>query len=268
MRKRVILAAVLVVLTVIPFQTEASAQMIRFVALWEVPGNDGVLDEWYRKTHSQECLERVGPWLRRYWTYRSYRLGPEVDKFNVTRYRVTEMWYESVASRDEAVVNFGALSPPPVSEPEPGDKRLMGQIFIPANPTERFVDAAPPPRQEPYFRWLMVIRYPEGVTREEGDAWYTQVHAPEIGKLPGVLRFVSYASVDNPPAGLRASQSWARMSELWFDNYDAWKSVFLDRPPAFTVPEWGGAFPFVEIVSTFCGDRPDMDFLHGKRRIP
>lgn len=114
----------------------------------------------------------------------------------------------------------------------------------------------------------MVIRYPEGVSREKGDAWYTQVHAPELSKLPGVLRFVSFASVENPPDEARASRSWARMSELWFDDYKAWKNVFLDAPSAFTVPEWGGEFPFVQIVSTFCGDRPDMDFLQGKRRIP
>ena len=92
MRTRIRIIAGTLLLTSLLLGASAPAQMIRFVALWEIPGDNGVLDEWYRQVHSQECLERVGPWLRRYWTYRSYALGPEIQRFNVTQYRVTEMW--------------------------------------------------------------------------------------------------------------------------------------------------------------------------------
>ena len=264
MLKRQLAIAGVVSLIAFAAPVDSSAQMIRFIALWELAGDDGTLDEWYRQTHSQEVLERVGPWLTRYWTYRSHRLGPEVDRFNVTRYRVTEMWYPSVQFRDEASENMGQLSPAPPSHKESGDKTLISRIFVPANPTERFVKLIPPHRERPYFRWLMMLRFPEDVSTEEADAWYTDVHAPELAEVPGVLRFVSHKAISDPSE----DRDWTRYSELWFDSYDGWKNAFLDSKLKFTNPPWDGGFPFADMISTFTADRPDMDFLQMKRRLP
>ena len=264
MNKRQFTIIGLVSLFSLTIPSESPAQMIRFIALWEVAGDNATLDEWYRQTHSQEVLERTGPWLTRYWAYRSHRLGPNADRYNVTRYRVTEMWYPSLDARLEAAENMGVLSPAPPSQEEPRDKTLISRIFVPANPTERFVKFIPPRRERPYFRWLMVMRFPDSVSTEEADAWYTNVHAPELAKTPGVLRFVSHKAVSSPAL----NQSWTRYSELWFDSYDDWKSAFLDSALNFTKPAWGGVFPFADIISAFTADRPDMDFLEMKRRIP
>lgn len=264
MFKRQLTVICVVTLTSLAVPVDGSSQMIRFIALWELEGNNATLDEWYRQTHSQEVLERVGPWLTRYWTYRSHRLGPDVDRFNVTRYRVTEMWYPSVEARDEASENMGVLSPAPPSHREPGDKTLISRIFVPANPTERFVQFIPPRRERPYFRWLMMLRFPESVSTGEADAWYRDVHGPEIARMPGVLRFVSHKAIPSPSR----NQDWARYSELWFNSYDDWKSAFLDAKLEFTKPRWGGEFPFADMISAFTADRPDMDFLQMKRRIP
>jgi len=268
MLKRQLAIVGVLILMSLAVPVDGSAQMIRFIALWEVTGDNATLDEWYRQTHSQEVLERVEPWLNRYWTYRSHRLGPEVDRFNVTRYRVTEMWYPSVESRDEALENMGVLSPAPPSQEEPGDKTLIGQVFVRANPTDRFVKFIPARRERPYFRWLMLLRYPEGVSQEAADAWYTDVHAPELARTPGLLRFISHEAIASPASRTRPGQGWARYSELWFDSYDDWKRVFLDSKLKFTKPHWGGTFPFADMISTFTADRPDMNFLQMKRRIP
>ena len=56
MRTGIRIIAGTLLLTSLFLGASASAQMIRFVALWEIPGDDGVLDEWYRQVRSQECL--------------------------------------------------------------------------------------------------------------------------------------------------------------------------------------------------------------------
>src|SRR5688572_32132886 len=84
----------------------AAPAMIKFVSIWEQPNDDATLDKWYRATHSREVLLFVGPWLRRYWAYKSLDVPAEADRFNVVRYRLTEMWYDSVAARNESSAVF------------------------------------------------------------------------------------------------------------------------------------------------------------------
>lgn len=242
----------------------AEGEMIRFVGMWEMPADKAILDRWYYRTHSQETLQRVGPWLRRYWTYRAYDVGPEADTFTVVRYRLTELWYDSVESRNEAVVNFSNMSPPPKGWDDPRYKMLNGMIYIPANPTETFLDKSPPAREKPYLRWLVLVKYPDGVSLEEGEQWYLEVHAKELLTVPGLLRFVSHRSVDAPSPAL----PWVRFSELWFDDYDAWRKAFVESPIEFTPPNWSKAFPFVDNICTFVGDEPDIDWLKTRPRIP
>ena len=116
----------------------------------------------------------------------------------MTRYRVTEMWHPSVEARDEASENMGVLSQAPPSHKEPGEQTLISRIFVPANPTERFVKFITPHRERPYFRWLMMLRFPESVSTGEADAWYRDVHRPEVARMPGVLRFVSHNAIPRP----------------------------------------------------------------------
>ena len=127
--------ALLLTLPLFP-SAPSEAQMIRFVGIWELPADKALLDRWYHRTHSQDTLQRVGPWLRRYWTFRAFDVGPEAEPFNVVRYRVTELWYDNLSSRNQAVVNFQNMTPPPKGWSDPRYKTLIGQIYIPANPTD------------------------------------------------------------------------------------------------------------------------------------
>ena len=50
----------------------------------------------------------------------------------------------------------------------------------------------------PNFRWLFFLKYPEGVSVDEGDAWFKDVFAPEICANPEVNRFISSRQLDDP----------------------------------------------------------------------
>jgi hypothetical protein len=130
-------------------------------------------------------------------------------------------------------------------------------LAVRAIPTEPVLVNPLPLRGKPYFRWLQAIKYPAGVSHEEAEAWYLEVHAPELKRLEGLLRFMSFAAVDPPSA----RSPWVRLSEMWFDDYASWREAVLASRPEFTPPPWGGEFPFVDMVSVFVNDVPDVDVL-------
>ena len=80
------------------------------------------------------------------------------------------------------------------------------------------------------FRWHVLLRYPDGVTAEEGERWFLETHAPEVCAFPGLRRFFSYRVIDEtcacPACGAtagrrrrrRCSTEWHRLSELWFES--------------------------------------------------
>ena len=86
----------------------------------------------------------------------------------------------------------------------------------------------------------------------------------EVKEHPGLLRYVSHRALENP----LFSGVWHRMSELWYENMDAWRRAAVDSPPRYTPPPWNGEYPFVHLVSVFVRNKPDVDFLKDDPIIP
>jgi hypothetical protein len=229
------------------------------------PGMDMLaLDRWYMTFHAPQVRRAFKAWQRNYVSYRSYAVTEEARKLGVLNGRMTEIQFDSLADFRESRPNnlYGDLrsfTPPP--------KGWSGAQFetttatIPVNPQTVFLSNPTPPKETPYLRWIVLFRYPAGVTAETGDAWFKDALAPQIAKLPGVRRFVAYNTVTD-------SADFPRVAEIWFDDYDAWKSAFVAPAPTFTAPPWGGQFPFVETRSMFIGENPDVDFINDRRVIP
>ena len=51
-------------------------------------------------------------------------------------------------------------------------------VNVPVAPTEDFMGADLSLDDKTILRWVTVHRYPEGVSVEEGDDWFINVHAP------------------------------------------------------------------------------------------
>ncbi len=114
------------------------------------------------------------------------------------------------------------------------------------------------------MRWFCLFRYPEGVSPEEGERWYLDTHSQEVKEQPGLLKYVSHRALENP----LFSGVWHRMSELWYENMDAWRRAVVDSPPRYTPPPWNSEYPFVHLVSVFVRNTPDVDFLKDNPIIP
>lgn len=239
------------------------AAIKHYILIDLVPGADLVqLDRWYLTYHSKEVRRLWGPWQRHYYSYMTRYSGPEADRFNVIHGRMTEIHFDSLEDfRTSRVNNEYGLSP---FTPPPGGWRgtyTTTMATIPANPNEDFLKAYPPPKETPYYRWIVFFAYPEGVSAEQGESWFLATAAPELARLPGLRRFVAYRTVIE-------GQAYPRVMELWFDSYVDWKQAVVDHPPQLTPPGWGGEFPFVDVVSAFVGERPDVNFIDDDRVIP
>ncbi len=237
--------------------------MIKQVAIGFLDGVNRIeADRWYFRYHSKECIRFFGPWLRRYETYLAHAPPPGAERFGVRGGRLTELWYDSVQSFAEATpydwpFTRGAFSR--VSKAPPA----AGALF-PAMPTENFLGKAPTPEEKPILRWVCMFKYPDGVSVADGEKWYVGTHAREAAQQPGLLKFVSHRALENSPR----PSPWLRVSEMWYEDFDAWRKAVIESPPKYTAPPWANEYPHVDMASTFVGFKPDVDFLKDNPFIP
>ena len=240
--------------------------MIRQIVAGFLHGHQPILAErWYYRYHCKEVVRAFGPWLRRYETYKTLPLPvpSSAEPFGVRGGYLTELWYASIEDYVEAEPydrKWTPMSPLPAgtAEPEPC------HILVPARPTEDFLGTEPAPEERTVMRWICVFRYPEGVSLDEGERWYLDTHSREVKEQPGLLKYVSHRALENPKfAGV-----WHRMSELWYEDTDAWRRAVVDSPSRYSPPPWGGEYPFVHPVSVFVREKPDVDFLKDDPIIP
>lgn len=246
----------------------AAAAIKHYILVELLPGVDQLaLDRWYMTYHAPEVRRAYQAWQRNYISFRSY-LPPDEARagFGVGYGRMTEIHFDAIDDFRESRRNslYGddleSFTPPPGGWAK---NKLFRSITatIPTNPDRLFLSRPTPPRELPYLRWILFHHYPEGVSADEGDAWFETIHAPQLAALSGLRRFAWYKV-------LTERGPFTRVTEFWFEDYAQWRAAFLDRPTNFTPPLWGGSFPFSEMKSMFIGERPDIDFIHDERVIP
>lgn len=229
-----------------------------------LPGTDmNVLDRWYMRFHAPEVRRMSRAWQRNYLSYRAYDVPPDADVYPIWRGRLTEIHFDSLDDFRESRVNsmygFDTMTAPPGGWGGAGWRTETATL--PINPQQVFLAGRAPPKETPYLRWIVFARAPAGVEAAAFDRWLAEVHVPELARLPGLRRFVGYRSVATDP-------DYPTVMELWFDDYPAWRQAMLTAAPIWTAPPWAGQPPFMDMVSTFIGENPDIDFINDRRVIP
>jgi hypothetical protein len=248
--------------------------MIRSIVLHDIPlAAVPAMERWYWREHSPEIVRRYGPWTARHDSYLPVEIPAEARSYGFFNWRLTEGWWRQLPKPGPQ----GALSftPPPVWP-------KVAACFTPWQPSEDFLGWERLPSDPAPLRWFTLWRYPDGVSAEEGEAWFQSVHAPETARQPGLVRYFSYRTVDPghlpgtwAPASAPPLESvmprWDRVCELWYESFDAWKNAVIDNPPAYTAPTWAShpAYPFLrpgrDFVCSFILERPTDEFLRDSR---
>jgi hypothetical protein len=240
-----------------------------------------IMDRWLYKEHAMETINQVGPILHRYTTYRAVPAPEGAESFGYYNWRMTEHWWSESPFQSGVMGHGSALAEvwPAnytdalgiVKDEEARGRKWAGKapafVFVPVRPTQDFKGHNLTIDDGTIVRWVTVFKYPDGVSVEEGDDWYVNVHAPEVSQQPGLKRFFSFSAVD--PSSMVGP--FARVSELWYENHSAWRKAVIESPPNYTRPEWAryDQYPFLEpdvdFISTFLLERPECNFLRDYR---
>jgi hypothetical protein len=222
-------------------------------------------ERWFYRYHVPEVLRN------RPLSYLSFRAVPPpagAENYGYFNYKV----HENISvGEGETSLGLAAMTPEVVPL-----KVVM--VNLPPTPTEDFMGRETSLEEKTILRWLVAFKYPEGVSVEEGDDWYLNVHAKEVMRQPGLTRFFSYKVLASREFGKAGAPSflhprssmlagWHRVSELWYEDGNGWTRSVIDSPPEYTAPPWAkhGRYPFLEpgidFVSTFILERPSDDWL-------
>lgn len=229
-------------------------------------------ERWYLGTHTQEARHLTG--LRRYrsWPTQKAAVAPPwttVERLNRWD-RVTELVFDDWSSWYHAVVQ----DPPEYTSAPYGPRGFEAEtIFLADDPTDDFLGNSPtaaelnPSETERLIRWLFILRYPEQVTTEQGEEWYLGTHTQEARLMHGLRRYVSWKAEPVPPEFAPAvRQKWDRLTELAFDDWDAWQDGAVARMPAWTPPPYGDPGFFSE--TAFIREEHEYDFLREVPSVP
>lgn len=254
------------------------AEMIKeaCIGVFENAPSEAEIEREYLRYHGPEITMWSGPWMRRYQLWLPYEPPEEaVERFGAVRGRYAELWYgskEEYLDRPNLEAD-GIYKKAPETDWHPipweqtrPEKRVV--VMVPCNPTETFYNSRPEREDTTFIRWVTAIKYPEGVSTEEGEKWFLDVHAKEAVDQPGLLKFVSHRVIDELSHAQTGQNSWIRINEYWYKDIDAWREAVIESPPKYTVPSWGGEYPFVEMRSTFIPFYHYVDFLKGDYVVP
>lgn len=249
--------------------------MIKSIVVHDIPLNNiAAMERWYFRDHAAEIVRRYGPWLTRHESYLPVPVPPEAGAYGFYNWRVTEGWWREIP--EAGPKGTFSFTVPPVWP-------KVATCFVPAQPTEDFLGSELQPAEKSVLRWYVLLKYPDGVSREEGEDWFLNVHAGEVMKQPGLYRFFSYRVIKEPislpgtwapgqvPPPETVLASWDRVCELWYETFDDWRDSIIKSPPRYTRPPWAKydkypfLEPYVDFVSSFILERPNDEFLRDSR---
>lgn len=113
------------------------------------------------------------------------------------------------------------------------------------------------------IRWLYVFNYPEGVPVADGERWYLGTHTQEAKRMAGrgLVGYRTWPAL-TPPDDVSSAirpPSFARCTELVFEDWDGFRSAVVDSDISYTPPAYG---PKGFVYQTmFIEDEPQYDLL-------
>ena len=237
---------------------------------------------WLYKKHVEDSISMLDAFCTKYCTYHALPCPPNGEDFGVYRAFMTEHHY--IVDRMDYYGKEGRIVPyaeryspefleltnqPPENELRDTTWRGSKDGYHPVvncyaplywqhdlKGKQRTIDDGA------NTRWLIILKYPDGVSQEEGDKWFFESLAPELVASEHVLRLLTAPCIPSPEKG-----PWQRVIEMWFDDTHAWHKAMVEEAHRFTRPAWAqyDKFPYLEpykdFTSIFLMDHPDSNHL-------
>ena len=113
------------------------------------------------------------------------------------------------------------------------------------------------------IRALYLVKYPQGVSAEEVERFFLDVHMREQRAVPGLRRYLSYRNQLGPDEYLMAGERYDRMIELWFDDPEAYRQYRISRreftPAPWAPPGASGSGTFAALAGIMVSEEPEWN---------
>ncbi|WP_005036737.1 hypothetical protein [Holophaga foetida] len=245
-----------------------------------------LLQNWLYRIHIPDSISQFGPYVTKYAFYNALPVPPEGERFGTIKMQLTEhYWQCNPFQQAVAVKTFKEVFPIDVlrwqgNMPDESDGAVElegdearsakgGQgakpfifAFVPLWWEEDIKGKMRTIADGPNYRWQFVMKYPEGVSQEQGDKWFLEEVAPAFAAMPEVNRILSSKIIQNVNGC-----SFNRVVEMWFDGPDEWYAAAVTKAAALPKPTWAkqDKFPFLasdyEFASVFLTDYATSDNL-------
>ena len=223
------------------------------------------MERWLMMEHFTESIMHIGPALARYISYRVVPPPPQmyadVEKYGYYNWRVTEHWFPYGRQPFSSTLNARWTC-----KSVPDYEDIVGPMaggMVPLVHAQDFKGEELTLDDPPMLRWYIAMKYPEGVSVEEGEDWYLNVHSKEVLQQPGLTRYFTSPTLEMP----EGQRIWHRLVEQWYDGFNSWRKAVIESPPEYTRPPWAkyNEYPFLEpyvdFASTFILEKPTNDNL-------
>lgn len=115
------------------------------------------------------------------------------------------------------------------------------------------------------IRFVHLFNYPEGVSLDDGEAWYLGEHVPQVRKLPGIVRYRSWRQVDvgipYPGSGSPTPfDQFVRRTELCFEDAETGLEA-IRASRSLWIPSREGSPGFREFECMFLEEEPQYNLL-------
>ncbi|MCI1902848.1 MAG: hypothetical protein LKJ03_02090 [Enterococcaceae bacterium] len=242
---------------------------------------------WLYGHHVPDSISKFGPYVTKYAFYAAFPVPPDGERFGTRKMQMTEHYWlineMTPEMRNNALTEYmpknvlrwqGNL--PDVDEACEGNvdgdegRSCSGEegcepfIFahVPICWEEDYKGKGRTVNDGPNYRWQFVLRYPEGISVEEGEKWFHEVIVPYFMNRKEVIRFMS-SRIMNDVVGC----PYHRLVEMWFDSPDEWHAAAVEGTKEMKAPSWAQEkeFPFLKpqfnIAGMFLPDIPTSDNL-------
>lgn len=242
------------------------------------------LHHWLYYHHIPESIAQFQPYCTKYEFYDALPVPKGGERFGTIRMQLTEHhWLVNIMDPALKVKAFKEFTPLEMLKWQGNVPEEAGNVMVSGdegrtaggdNGCPPFIFAFCPMWWEedikgedrmlldgPNYRWNFALRYPEGVSVEEGEKWLYEEVFPffkDNNCCTRILTSKVKQDVNNCPM--------YRVVEMWFTGPTAWHHIAVETADKIKKPSWakeGDVFPYLrpmfEIKGAFVLDYPTCD---------
>lgn len=246
------------------------------------------LQHWQYYHHVQESMAQFGPYVSKYTYYWALPVPEDGERFGTRNYNIAEhYWMVNPMDTKLKIKAISEYFPPEAliwqgQLPDTQESHNMGMFqgdagrssgrdgvegtipfvwtFVPMWWEEDFKGANRTLEDGCNYRWLFTIKYPDGVSKEEGDKWFYNEMIPAFQNMKQTTRILTsnvMQEINRCP--------FQRLVEIWFGDNEEWHDAVMIEAAKIKKPEWASVehFPYLEpqteIVGEFFSDMPGDD---------